>query len=103
VQGFKALARSFDPGELLPITVMLTAQQGNILDDVNRIDQATAALEGARAWDLEGSTRTFLWAELKPSSTSSPRGWRAREGTIWWRTFSMERATRRPPPWWRTF
>jgi len=47
VQGFKALSQGFDPGELSPVTVLLTAAQGNVLDDVTKIDRVTAVLEAA--------------------------------------------------------
>lgn len=45
VQGFDALARGFDSGELLPVTVLLTASQGKVLDHLAQVDQTARALE----------------------------------------------------------
>ena len=47
VQGFSAMAEGFDAGELLPVTVLLTSNDGNILDNLSKVDQVTTALENA--------------------------------------------------------
>lgn len=47
VQGFDSLKRGFDAGEMQPVTVLLTAPQGKILDDVSKVDEFTKALAAA--------------------------------------------------------
>jgi putative drug exporter of the RND superfamily len=46
VQGFNALSRGFDPGELLPVTVLVSAPQGNVMDNLDGVDQFVSTLEG---------------------------------------------------------
>ena len=46
VLGYNSLAKGFDAGELMPVTVLLRNGQG-ILKDLNRIDQFTSEMEAA--------------------------------------------------------
>ncbi len=47
VQGFNALSAHFDPGELLPATVLVRKPGGNVLAELEKIQRVTEMLEGA--------------------------------------------------------
>ncbi len=66
VQGFESLTRGFEAGEMLPVTILLSAPQGKVLDDLSKIDAFSQAV--AASPDVSG-VRTILQPTADPAAS----------------------------------
>lgn len=70
VQGYNTMTRGFEAGEMLPVTVLVTAPQGKVLDDLSKLDQFSKTLAAAPE---VASVRSVLQPTSDPASSAMLR------------------------------